>query len=422
MNRHIYLLSIPNLFAPFFLSTLLLISSLLPPAFSQSTASSTISISTDFEGGNLGGVKQLSETHWECALAGESDADNRNRQASWYYFRIDGAKGQPLTVDLTELVGEYNYKYGSHPVTSETRPVISPDQTHWQHLSDQQTQWNETNKTLRLTFTPERDTVWVAHLSPYTTEPLQQLLDAYQGYPSVTLRTIGSTPQGRLLHLMTLTNTEVSLDQKKVVWLMARQHSWEAGTSYVMDAAIRYLLDSAQGQVLLDSVVFQIMPMGDPDGVARGGVRFNAYGHDLNRNWDHVVAEEMPEIAAQKTAITTWLADGHPIDLFVTLHNTESADYLQGPDQPVGQRLWQRMVETSSFESDEGLRAMPVSTTPGKPGRMTVNQALWAEDQVPAYLMELKVERVDELNRRRSVDDWRTLGPKFVQAIAAAVE
>ena len=65
---------------------------------------------------------------------------------------------------------------------------------------------------------------------------------------------------------------------------------------------------------------------------------------------------------------------------------------------------------------------MPVSTTPGKPGRMTVNQALWAEKQVPAYLMELKVERVDELNRRRSVDDWRTLGPKFVQAIAAAVE
>ena len=156
-----------------------------------------------------GGVKQLSETHWECALAGESDADNRNRQASWYYFRIDGAKGQPLTIDLTELVGEYNYKYGSHPVTSETRPVISPDQTHWQHLSDQQVQWNEANTTLRLTFTPERDTVWVAHIPPYTTEPLQQLLTSYQGYPSVVRRTIGYTPQGRPLHLMTITNAQV---------------------------------------------------------------------------------------------------------------------------------------------------------------------------------------------------------------------
>ncbi len=372
----------------------LLIAPLFTPALCQTTTPSSISISTDFEGGKLGGIRQLSETHWACTLAGESDADDRNRQASWYYFRINGAPGTPLTIELTDLVGEYNYTYGSHPVTSETRPVISYDQTQWHHLTDQQVQWNEADTTLRLTFTPERDTVWVAHIPPYTTELLGQLLDTYQGYPSVVLRTIGYTPEGRPLHLMSITNPEVALDQKKVVWLMARQHAWEAGTSYVMDAALRYLLDSAQGQALLDSIVFQIIPMGDPDGVARGGVRFNAYGHDLNRNWDHVVAEEMPEIAAQKRAITTWLSDGHPIDLFVTLHNTERADYLQGPDQPVGQRLWQGMVNGSSFESDEGLRAMATSTTPGKPGRMTVNQALWAEEQVPAYLMELKVERV----------------------------
>ncbi len=417
MNRYLSLPFTLNRIVLFYLLTV----GLLPPAHSQSSPPAPISISTDFEGGNLGGIRQISKTHWEYALAGESDADDRNRQASWYYFRIDGAKGQPLTIELTDLVGEYNYKYGSHPVTSETRPVISSDQAHWQHLSGQQVQWNQTDTTLRLTFTPERDTIWVAHIPPYTTEPLQQLLDTYQGYPSVVRRTIGYTPQGRPLHLMTVTNPAVALDRKKVVWLMARQHSWEAGTSYVMDAALRYLLDAAPGQALLDSIVFQIVPMGDPDGVARGGVRFNAFGHDLNRNWDHVIAEEMPEIAAQKRAITTWLSDGHPIDLFVTLHNTESADYLQGPDKPVGQRLWQRMVETSSFESDEGLREMSVSTTPGKPGRMTVNQALWAEEQVPAYLMELKVERVGKLNGRRTVDDWRALGPKLVQAIAAAL-
>ena len=417
MNRY---LSLPFALNPIVLFCLLTVG-LLPPAHSQSSPRAPISISTDFEGGNLGSIRQLSKTHWECALAGESDADDRNRQASWYYFRIDGAKGQPLTIELTDLVGEYNYKYGSHPVTSETRPVISYDRSHWQHLSGQQVQWNQTDTTLRLTFTPERDTIWVAHIPPYTTEPLQQLLDTYQGYPSVVLRPIGYTPQGRPLQLMTVTNPAVALDRKKVVWLMARQHSWEAGTSYVMDAALRYLLDSAQGQALLDSIVFQIIPMGDPDGVARGGVRFNAFGHDLNRNWDHVIAEEMPEIAAQKRAITTWLSDGHPIDLFLTLHNTESADYLQGPDRPVGQRLWQGMVETSSFESDEGLREMSVSTTPGKPGRMTVNQALWAEEQVPAYLMELKVERVSKLNGRRTVDDWRALGPKLVQAIAATL-
>ena len=390
-------------------------------SFSQSD-SPAVSISTGFEGGNLGKITRVSDTHWRCALAGESDADQRNRQASWYYFRVAGTKDQPLTIDLTDLVGEYNYQTGSHPVTSETRPVISYDQVHWRHLSDQDVQWNEENVELRLTFTPEKDTVWVAHMPPYTTKPLHQLLSAYASHPAVTLDTMGLTPQERPLLRMTVTNPAIPLDQKKVVWLMARQHSWEAGTSWVMDGVIRYLLDSAAGEALRNRIVFQLVPMGDPDGVARGGVRFNAFGHDLNRNWDYVIPEEMPEIHAQKTAITDWLSAGHPIDLFLTLHNTESADYVQGPDLPVGQTLWQAMVNHSSFESEEGLRPMPESTTPGQPGRMTVNQALWAEQRVPAYLMELKVERVEKLNGRRSVDDWRALGPKLVEAVAEAVQ
>ena len=394
---------------------------LLPTrGFSQPNSASA-TISTDFEGGNLGEVTQLSDTHWQCALAGESDADQRNRQASWYYFRVDNVKNQPLTIDLTDLVGEYNYKVGSHPVTSETRPVVSYDRVRWRHLSDQEVQWSEERTELRLSFTPPQDTVWVAHVPPYTTEPLRRLLSEYATHPAVTLDTMGRTPQERPLIRMTITNPEVPLEQKEVVWLMARQHSWEAGTSWVMDSAIRYLLDSAAGEAWQDRIVFQLIPMGDPDGVARGGVRFNAFGHDLNRNWDYVIPEEMPEIDAQKTAITDWLAQGYPIDLFLTLHNTESADYVQGPDLPVGQVLWHAMVDHSSFESEEGLRPMPTSTTVGQPGRMTVNQALWAEQQVPAYLMELKVEKVQKLNGRRSVDDWRALGPKLVESIAQAV-
>ena len=404
-----------------YLMTVVLLAS-WPSLVSSQSPNSSVSISTDFEGGNLGEITQLSDTHWQCALAGESDSEQRNRQASWYYFRIDGVQGQPLTIELTDLIGEYNYKVGSHPVTSETRPVISYDQTHWRHLDDSEVHWNEEQIVLRLTFAPKKDTVWIAHVPPYTTEPLQQLLATYASHPAVTLDTMGHTPEGRPLSLMTITNPDISTEQKKVVWLMARQHSWEAGTSWVMEGAIRYLLDSAAGDGLRDQIVFRLIPMGDPDGVARGGVRFNAFGHDLNRNWDYVIPEEMPEIHAQKTAITDWLSQGNNIDLFITLHNTESADYVQGPDLPVGQALWQSMVDHSSFESEEGLRPMPTSTTPGKPGRMTVNQALWAEQQVPAYLMELKVEKVSKLDSRRSAEDWLALGPKLIEAIAQAVQ
>ena len=234
-------------------------------------------------------------------------------------------------------------------------------------------------------------------------------------------KSMGLTLEKRALQLMIVTNPQVPVGRKKTVWLMARQHSWEAGTSWVMEGVIRYLLDSVQGQALLDRIVFKLIPMGDPDGVARGGVRFNAFGHDLNRNWDHVIPEEMPEIQAQKTAIQQWVNQDHPIDLFVTLHNTKD-DFVEGPDEPIGHRLWEEMVQHSSFEAEEGLRLMEASTTLGKPGRMTVYQALWAEQQVPAYVMELNVGKVEKLNGRRTADDWLALGPKLAEALAAAVE
>jgi hypothetical protein len=262
----------------------------------------------------------------------------------------------------------------------------------------------------------------VAHQPPYTTAHLDQTLKSYRSHPNLTPRIIGRTPAGRGILLLTITNPNTPQDQKKVVWLMARQHAWEAGTSWVMEGILHQLLGSDEGRTLLDRMVFQVIPMADPDGVARGGVRFNQFGHDLNRNWDLVKTGDMPEIEAKKKAIVQWLDAGNRIDFFLTLHNTESADYLQGPDLTVGQRFWQEMVGHTSFESGEGLRPMPASTTLGQPGRMTVNQALWAERRIPAYLMELKVERVSRLNGRRLVQDWLHLGKGIVQAVAAAIE
>jgi len=396
-----------------------LISLILSIASTSSFAQGSISFSDNFGGGSLGKVTKVDDNHWWCAVEGESDSDNRNRQASWYYFRVEGVKGQSITIELTELLGEYNYKLGAHAITSETRPVISYDQTEWRHLTDEEVRWNDKATELILTFTPEENTVWIAHQIPYTTANLDDLLTDYQDHLLLSKKSIGLTPQGKDIWQLTITDNEVPVNQKKVVWLMARQHSWESGTSWVMEGAIRYLLDSAANNGMLDKITFQVIPMADPDGVDRGGVRFNKFGHDLNRNWDLVIAEEMPEIQAQKAAIAEQFSE---IDLFVTLHNTERADYIQGPDLSVGKQFYQAMLRQTSFESDEGIRKMPETTTAGKAGRMTVNQALWAEYQIPAYLMELKVEKVDRLNGRRLKSDWLDLGRGFIKSISQAVE
>src|SRR5215510_13165026 len=48
-------------------------------------------IHTDFEGGGLGPIDKTSDVHFRLGVKGEKDQDGRNRQASWYYFRVDGA-------------------------------------------------------------------------------------------------------------------------------------------------------------------------------------------------------------------------------------------------------------------------------------------------------------------------------------------
>ncbi|NND04957.1 MAG: hypothetical protein HKN87_01135 [Saprospiraceae bacterium] len=372
---------------------------------------------TDFEAASLGEISKLNGNHWQMALTGESDSDDRNRQVSWYYFRVEGAKDRPLRLTLSDLVGEYNYRKGSHAITSETRPMISYDQKHWTHLPDSAVSWDEQKVQLTFTLLPDRDTIWIAHQPPYTTENLLSLLKRYEYHPAVKKMELGKTVEQRSMPLLSITDHSVNIADKKVVWIMARQHSWESGTSWLMEGLVHHLLESEQGTELLKKMHFQLFPMGDPDGVARGGVRFNTHGHDLNRNWDLVKPVEMPEIHLQKKAIREWLEENHPIDLFITLHNTERADYIQGPDLPVGHGLWEEMVGQTSFESTEGVREMPLSTTPGKPGRMTVNQALWAEMNIPAYLMELKVEAVDKIDGRRGVEDWLELGRGLLEAI-----
>ena len=138
-----------------------------------------------------------------------------------------------------------------------------------------------------------------------------------KGAPNLTEAVVGKSVRGREILLLTISNSAVPDREKKVIWLMFRQHSWEAGSSWAAEGAIRFLLssDPAARRILRGAVV-KIYPMCDPDGVARGGVRLNVYGYDLNRNWDTVDPIKMPEITAERGAILQWIDAGHPCQYF----------------------------------------------------------------------------------------------------------
>ncbi len=386
-----------------------------------------VAIRTDFEGACLGKVEKLSETSFLCRVPGQADREGRNRQVSWYFFRVDGARGKEVTVTLADLVGEYNYKPGAVAILPETIPFYSYDQKSWTPFDA--VSYDRENHELTLRFTPREDSIWIAHVEPYTTVRLAGMLDEIRGRPHVRIETVGKSVRGRDLHLLTITNPEVPDTGKKVLWFMFRQHAWETGTSFVGEGLVRFAAsDDPEARRLRDQAVLKVFPMLDPDGCAAGAVRFNQNGYDVNRNWDtcDLKSDEhrrlMPEIWHAKKAMLEWLDAGRPIHFFLTLHNEEKGEWISAPPESrdLALRFFARLKDTTTFDPSQEGPQFP-KTGPIAPGRQSVYEYLQRERHVPAFLMEQRIIRGAKLGRQPVSADRLRFGRELFQAAAGAV-
>lgn len=395
---------------------------LLGAAAGADEKASSITFNTNFEGASLGKVEVVGPAEFRCHVAGQQDERGRNRQPTWYFFRLDEVLGRELKVTLTGFVGEYNGK-PAVAMSAELLPVFSTDGETWTHFPSGD--WNDTAKEMTLRFTPESRSIYIAHIPPYSHSRLIRFLEELRRSDFSAIEVIGKTALGRDLHLVTVTNPKLPDAKKRCVWLQARQHAWEAGTSFVMEGALRFITsDDPIARSLRDRIIFKFAPMGDPDGCALGKVRFNANGYDLNRHWDEVdlrnptALQRMPEIWYAKKAILSWHATGRPIDLLVNMHNTETAEYLSSlADEERAaqrlQRLFNGLKEKTSFDPSIAQVA------PGNV-RGTTND-LWLEARVPVVLMEQRIGPAKKLGRRPTIEDRLEFGRALTLEMAAAV-
>lgn len=383
-----------------------------------------LTITTNFEGGSLGKAVWITETHLRCIMVGEVDQNGRNRQVSWFYFRIDGTPDSELTIDFTDLGGEYNFHPGNYAITPDTPPVYSYDDQRWVHAAKED--WIAAGFGVRLQIKPARSRFWLAHVAPYTNRYLARLLETAKRSDEAHYEVIGKSVQQRDIPLLTITSPGNNQKSKKVVWLMFRQHAWETGSSWVGDGAVRFLLsrDPIAARIRKETI-FKVLPMQDPDGVFRGGVRFNAYGYDLNRNWDITGPVKMPEITAARNAIFNWVDHGGRIDFFLSLHNDQTDEYLGGPPSgkfsALGQRVLEDLTRTTTFEPTRPYVVDPDKVTPPQAGRMDVIEGLDYKRSIPAFLMEQKIVYVNKLGHWPTVKDRLEFGKGLVKAIWASL-
>jgi hypothetical protein len=385
--------------------------------------SAAITFHKDFEGGSFGRIEQVSSNHFRVHVQGQSDQRGRNRQATWYFFRTDAARGTELTISLTNLVGEYNDRPGAVSMNAETIPVFSHDGEHWQHFRAMA--WDNVAREATLRIRLERDSVWIAHVPPYDVSRLQRLLNELKRSPYVRFETIGRTVEDRELPLVTVTDLQNSATPKKTIWLIARQHAWEAGTSFVMEGAMNFVSSSdSRAQELRERITFKFVPMMAQDGVIHGKVRFNMNGYDLNRHWDdadwkaEAFRHHMPEIWSVKRALYAWLDSGQHIDLMVNLHNTETGEFLrtQSDDREVQRRF--EMLE-GNLLVHSGFN--PSTKFTASDERIDDTNSLWRQRTVPVALMEQRISFSKKLGRQPTSQDRLQFGRDLVIAMADVV-
>jgi hypothetical protein len=379
-----------------------------------------IRLHANFEGGSIGTIEKLGETSYRCHIKGQQNQEARNRQASWFYFEIDGARGRELTLTMTDYVGEYNGKPGACPMGPDLVPVFSLDGVTWNDVPS--VVWDDKTKEAAIKLQADCDTIWLAHVPPYTHNRLKTLISEIDQSPDVLVEVIGKSVQGRDLHMITVTSVNVPDQGKPTIWLQARQHAWEAGTSYVMEGALRFIISNdAQAQSLRDRFIFKFTPMVDPDGSANGEVRFNANRFDVNRHWDEVNLRDkkflkwMPEIWYHKKAIYQYLESGHTIDLMINLHNTETSEFIDTMANDPKSRdlvtlLNERLVSQTSFR-------------PSRPAGLGVARdssanVMHAEKGLLILLMEQRISRDPKSGKTPTIEGRRQFGAKLVQVMA----
>lgn len=390
----------------------------------EDSLNDAIGIHWDFEGGSLARVERTGKDSFKCHVKGQVDQDGRNRQASWYYFRVDNAKGRLLSFTLVDLEGEYNYLPAPPPITKNTLPFYSSDGINWIPVDMSSYDPTEPHLTYRIQIPSER--AWIAYVPPYTLNNYRELAAFLAKSPDVKIETIGRSVQGREIPLITITDHSIADKSKKVIWLMFRQHAWESGSSWTGEGAMRFLIssDPVAEQIHQETIV-KVLPLCDPDGVANGTVRFNVYGFDLNRNWDVVDPVKMPEITAQRRAILDWTDAGKRMDFFVTVHNDETNEHLIGPPNerwlPLEKTAWNNWSSSSTVAANVGPQLTATTTTGGKLGRMNVVQGLSRDRNLPAFEVEMMIAKHPKLGRRPNIQDRLLSGQQLVQAICKSI-
>ena len=320
----------------------------------------TLRFNSKFECGNLLKAIKLSDYEYNLFLKCDNNSPNHNH---WYYFSVWNPRRTSITFNICNMKkSDPLYALGMKPSVWSCKSKEF-ENLEWHRGGNNISHTLNTNSlyTLKYTysFKYENDTVYFAYAKPFSyTDLANYLTNIKSNYSNISRINTLCESFGKLkCEYLTITeDIEDYLDyenevkdmnqvakhmarykktrtkniskiripekhqEKKGIVLMARVHSGETVSSYMLNGALDFILSDSKTAIFLrKNFVFKIIPMLNPDGVYIGNYRCCLNGIDLNRVWLKPDKSTFPTIYYSKLMINTF-ALRHQVMMICDFH------------------------------------------------------------------------------------------------------
>lgn len=360
----------------------------------------------------------------------------------WFHFKVSGGDGENYTFVLTnidQLLGGHGF---GHVV-----PVFRHGDGDWQRVDPEKCVAGEPSEALFSSrYRPTAsffqfeapcgpEITEIAYSFPYTAEMIDEALERWSTDRNVTIETICKSRGGRPVQAVRIGKPSKN---KKLVWVLARQHAGETPGSYAAEGLVDAILGKAKwAQGLRRRATVYVVPAVDVDAVADGEFGKDRGPVDFNRDW--CAYPKRPEIKALREAMDKSRAKcggkNAPMLAMLDLHAPSPSDVsFPVPPHPAwaGRESWQRVWWFSKLIERHSQDSAPLRWANSSPQHIDwsppgvgpkVASGFHAACGLAEYSMTVELTYNWQANAKLvERDDWRRMGQALARALEAAAK
>ena len=288
-------------------------------------AEEKLGVKADFEGASVT-VLEINEK--ERSISFMPGGDPLRGWPCWWYFRVTGIMpGETITLKLKGSTATV-MKPGaplSKPLASlwamPMRATYSVDNAAWKHTE----KGVRDNEWMIYKIKPEAETFMIAWGPPYTPKDAEKfMLNLSQKCPQSKATELCRSLGNRIVPMLHVKEGDLVEKKRFGVWVQARQHAWESGSSWVSQGFAEWVVSDHPDAIWLrkHAEIF-IVPIMDIDNTATGNGGKDAFPQDHNRDWSR--EPHWKETAAAQRMIEKLVKEDR-MDVFLDLHNPGPGD------------------------------------------------------------------------------------------------